>query len=112
MAIQIKDQAGNQWIVIPSPEYVDGKSGNTLLEMADRLGKAGALCIAFDMTTTQVVNSVGISRLIEVIESNAQRGGRVAFCTARPILTKTFKIMGLLGKAQLVSVVDDLANLT
>ncbi len=112
MATQIKDRAGNQWIVIASPDYVDGKGGQTLLDVAERLGKAGAFYAAFDMTSTQVVNSVGIARLIEVIEAYDERGGRVAFCTTRPILVKTFKIMGLLGKAVLVPSVRELADLT
>ncbi|MCH7789858.1 MAG: anti-anti-sigma factor, partial [Acidobacteria bacterium] len=63
------------------------------------------------MTQTQVVNSVGISRLIEIIEICDQKAGGVVFCTTRPILMKTFKIMGLLTKARLVARVEDLATL-
>ncbi len=63
------------------------------------------------MTKTQVVNSVGVSRLIEIIEICDQKAGGVVFCTTRPILMKTFKIMGLLTKARLVVRVDEIATL-
>ena len=108
---QIKDTIGNAWLVVDSPRYFDGNTGQKLLDAVKKLAEGGVIRFAFDMTETQVVNSVGVSRLIEIIELCDQKAGGVAFCTTRPILLKTFKIMGLLLKARVVDAVDDVAGL-
>jgi len=108
---QIKDSDGNVWLIIDSPRYFDGNTGQKLLDGIKKLVEVGYVRFAFDMAETQVVNSVGVSRLIEAIELCDGKGGGIVFCTSRPILLKTFKIMGLLLKARVVGSVDDVARL-
>ena len=107
----ISDSIGNSWLVVESPRYFDGKTGQSVLDAVKKLADGGVVRFAFDMTETQVVNSVGVSRLIEAIELCDEKAGGVVFCTTRPILVKTFKIMGLLTKARLVDEVQDVAKL-
>lgn len=109
--VQIADAVGNTWLVVESPRYFDGTTGQKMLDAVKKLVDGGVIRFAFDMTETQVVNSVGVSRLIEIIELCDGKAGGVVFCTTRPILTKTFKIMGLLTKARLVATVDDVKGL-
>ena len=106
---KITDRDGRLWVVIPTPSYIDGRSGQELLDVAYKLLEAGVNRLLFNMGDTRVVNSVGISRLIEMIEKFDESGGSVAFCTARPIIIKTFRIMGLLQKASVYSSVQELA---
>lgn len=108
---QIEDAAGNTWLVLESPRYFDGNTGQKVLDAIRKLVDGGVIRFAFDMTETQVVNSVGVSRLIEIIELCDQKAGGIVFCTTRPILLKTFRIMGLLLKARVVDRVDDVAGL-
>ena len=51
---------------------------------------------ALNLEKSRVVNSIGISILIEVIEKVKAREGKVAFCSVTATIAKTFRIMGLL----------------
>ena len=42
-----------------------------------------------------MVNSIGVSILIEVIEKLQDIDGKLGFCNLAPIVEKTFNIMGL-----------------
>ena len=44
---------------------------------------------------TKIVNSIGISILIEIIEKMIEIDGKLAFCCLTPTIEKTFHIMGL-----------------
>ena len=44
---------------------------------------------------TKIVNSIGISILIEIIEKMLEIDGKLAFCSLTPTIEKTFQIMGL-----------------
>ena len=48
-----------------------------------------------------IVNSVGISFLIEVIEAVKEKGGQTVFCSVSATIAKTFRIMGLLQSASI-----------
>ena len=47
------------------------------------------------MGNTKVVNSIGVSILIEIIEKLQQVDGKLGYCNLAPIVDKTFKIMGI-----------------
>ena len=77
------------------------KSQNTIIDIYDIfLTQADAsTIIGFDSTTItilqQIVNSIGASILIELIEQLQDIDGQLVFCDLAPIIEKTFKIMGL-----------------
>ena len=48
-----------------------------------------------------MVNSIGVSILIEIIEKLQDINGKLGFCNLVPIVEKTFKIMGLTQYATL-----------
>jgi anti-anti-sigma factor len=48
-----------------------------------------------NLERTRIVNSIGISILIEVLEKVMDRNGKLAFCGLTPTIDKTFRIMGL-----------------
>ena len=49
-----------------------------------------------NLENSRVINSIGISILIEVIEKVKAHEGKVAFCSVTTNIAKTFRIMGLL----------------
>ena len=105
---QIVDPQGRQWVVLPAPPYIDGGSGQKLLDISLRLIEEGVSHLALDMGNTRVVNSIGISRLIQMIEMLEERNGTLAFCTPNKTIAKTFRIMGLLRKAALYTSVEEI----
>lgn len=60
------DQTGNQWVV-RYQIYVDGSLGQKFPDATARLLDADVRLVAFDMTETQVVKSVGVLMMIEVV---------------------------------------------
>ena len=48
-----------------------------------------------NLDQSKIVNSIGASILIEIIEELQTVDGSLNFCNLAPIIAKTFKIMGL-----------------
>ena len=48
-----------------------------------------------NLERSSVVNSIGVSILIEIIEKLQDSDGKLAYYNLAPIVEKTFKIMGL-----------------
>jgi anti-anti-sigma regulatory factor len=47
------------------------------------------------MAGTKIVNSIGVSILIEIIEKLQEVNGKIGYYNLAPIVSKTFTIMGL-----------------
>ncbi|MHB0969706.1 MAG: STAS domain-containing protein [Thermoanaerobaculia bacterium] len=74
------NNVGGEEIANRAYELIDGSDTRTLL---------------LNLRETKIVNSIGISILIEIIEKMNEKGGRLAFCCLTPVIQKTFQIMGL-----------------
>jgi anti-anti-sigma factor len=48
-----------------------------------------------NMAGTKIVNSIGVSILIEIIEKLQEVNGKIGYYNLAPIVAKTFNIMGL-----------------
>jgi anti-anti-sigma factor len=59
----------------------------------------GVRTLLLNLRETKIVNSIGISILIEIIEKMIEKEGRIAFCSLTPVIHKTFQIMGLANYA-------------
>ena len=55
----------------------------------------GKKLFLLDLQNTKVVNSIGVSILIEIIEKLQDIDGRLGYFNLAPIVEKTFNIMGL-----------------
>ena len=58
--------------------------------------------VVIDLEKSKMINSIGISYLLEIIETLNQKEGKLVFVNLDPTIEKTFKIMGLFqfaGKA-------------
>ena len=103
------DRENQQWIVLPGEPYIDGKSGQKILDLATKVLDQGLTRIAIDLSPTRVVNSVGISRFILMIETFKPKGGQIAFCGPNSGVAKTLRIMGLLQKSALFASIEEAA---
>jgi anti-anti-sigma factor len=61
----------------------------------------GAKTLLLNLRDTKIVNSIGISILIEIIEKMMEKEGTIAFCCLTPVILKTFQIMGLANYAKI-----------
>ncbi len=94
-------------MVIPSPPYVDGGTGQKLLDASKKLLEIGRKHLVVNLEAVRAVNSLGIARLIEMLERFDQNGGCVAFCISSATVMKTFRIMGIARKAVLYGSIQE-----
>ena len=75
--------------------YINNLGGEEIASRAYELMDDGVRTLLLNLKETKIVNSIGISILIEVIEKMTEKDGRIAFCCLTPVIQKTFQIMGL-----------------
>jgi anti-anti-sigma factor len=90
--------------VIHTDGYINNQGGEEIARVAYELIDKGHKNLLLDLAGTKIVNSIGISILIEIIEKMLEIEGKLAFCSLTPTIEKTFHIMGL---AQYASIYPD-----
>ncbi len=81
--------------VIYTEGYINNQGGEEIAKEAFKLIDDGEKTLLLNLAGTKIVNSIGISILIEIIERMLDIDGRLAFCSLTPTIEKTFHIMGL-----------------
>ncbi|HEV8631342.1 MAG TPA: STAS domain-containing protein [Thermoanaerobaculia bacterium] len=80
--------------------YINNQGGEEIAQAANTLMEEGYRTLLLNLAGSKIVNSIGISILIEVLERMLELEGRLAFCCLTPTIQKTFHIMGLTQYAQ------------
>src|SRR5881392_2687029 len=81
--------------------YINNVGGEEIANRAYELMDQGATTLLLNLRETKIVNSIGISILIEIIEKMMDKGGKIGFCCLTPVIHKTFQIMGLANYASI-----------
>jgi len=81
--------------------YINNEGGEAISREACRLLDQGVRSLLIDLQATRIINSIGISLLLEVLERTLDLGGTLGFCCLSPSIAKTFQIMGLAQYARL-----------
>ena len=81
--------------VVYTDGYINNQGGEEIAKVAYELLDEGYRCLLLNLAGTKIVNSIGISILIEIIEKMIEIDGKLAFCNLTPTIDKTFHIMGL-----------------
>jgi anti-anti-sigma factor len=81
--------------VIYTEGYINNQGGEEIAKVAYELLDAGYKVLLLNLAGTKIVNSIGISILIEIIEKMIEINGKLGFCCLTPTIEKTFHIMGL-----------------
>ena len=90
--------------VIYTEGYINNQGGEEIAKVAYQLIDEGNKSLLLHLGGTKIVNSIGISILIEIIEKMLEIGGSLSFCNLTPTIAKTFHIMGL---SQYAGIHDD-----
>ena len=85
----------NGVVVVSTEGYFNKDLGEALKEITDQEIKEGHKSFLINLDQSKIVNSIGASILIEIIEELQTVEGSLNFCNLAPIIAKTFKIMGL-----------------
>ena len=93
------ERRGTDGAVLFTKGYINNVGGEEIANRAYELMDDGVRTLLLNLRETKIVNSIGISILIEIIEKMIEKGGRIAFCCLTPVIHKTFHIMGLANYA-------------
>jgi len=85
----------NEIIIIKTSGYLNNIGGEKISEACYSEIENGAKYFLLDLENSKVVNSIGVSILIEIIEKLQDIDGRLGYYNLAPIVSKTFKIMGI-----------------
>jgi len=94
LKLTVDDQRGGL-SVIYTDGYINNQGGEEIARVAYELIDKGQKRLLLNLAGTKIVNSIGISILIEIIEKMLEIEGRLGFCHLTPTIHKTFHIMGL-----------------
>jgi anti-anti-sigma factor len=81
--------------ILATDGYINNQGGEEIARESYKQLESGARALIMNIEKTRIVNSIGISILIEVLERVMDRKGVLAFCGLTPTIDKTFRIMGL-----------------
>ena len=95
-------------LVMKTEGYINNTGGEKISEEFSSHYENGVTKLLLDIEGSKVVNSIGISFLIEIIEKLNDKGGKLYFSNLDPSIEKTFTIMGLFQFAEKVSSVDEI----
>jgi len=93
-------------LVLKTDGYINNVAGEKIVkEFSNHFG-AGMNKVVIDMEKSKVINSIGISYLLEVIEKLNENNGKLVFTSLDPTIEKTFNIMGLFQFAEKADSID------
>ena len=94
-------------LIITTSGYVNNVGGAAIAEEFQRHFAGGIREVVINLGQSKVVNSVGMSFLIEMIEQLNEANGRLVFTNLDPAVEKMLAIMGLFQFAGKENTVED-----
>lgn len=94
-SFNVETKEVNNIVVITTDGYLNNFGGEQIAAVCTQKMSEGKNKFLLNMGNTKVVNSIGVSILIEIIEKLQQVDGKLGYCNLAPIVDKTFKIMGI-----------------
>jgi len=94
-----KDVVTEGFGLIAAAGYINNEGGQAIADAATELIAGGCGTLLIDLEGTRIINSIGVSILLEIMEKLLEDKGRLAFCNLTPTISKTFEIMGLVQYA-------------
>ena len=99
--LRVAVERRNGGAILYTRGYINNVGGEEIANRAYELMDGGVRALLLNLRDTKIVNSIGISILIEIIEKMIDRGGKIGFCCLTPVIHKTFQIMGLANYASI-----------
>ena len=82
-------------VIIKTSGYLNNVGGEKIADACYKEIDNGKNLFLLDLEESKVVNSIGVSILIEIIEKLQEVDGKLGYFNLAPIVEKTFTIMGL-----------------
>ena len=82
-------------VIIKTSGYINNEAGEQIADTCSKNIDEGITKFLLDLEKSSIVNSIGVSIIIEIIEKLQEVNGHIGYYNLAPIVAKTFKIMGL-----------------
>lgn len=107
----LKSEILNNCLVIKTSGYVNNVGGETIVKEFEKYFNNGITNVVIDLADSKVVNSIGISYLLEIIEQLIEKKGKLVFTSMDSAIDKSFTIMGMFHFAEKADSVEDAMKL-
>ncbi len=87
-------------LIMKTSGYINNTAGEKITNEFMKHKDEGVNKVIMDLQDSKVVNSIGVSYLIEIIEKLNESNGKLYFLNLDPTIEKTFSIMGLFQFAE------------
>ncbi|MFO7526094.1 MAG: STAS domain-containing protein [Ignavibacteriaceae bacterium] len=91
-------------LVLKTDGYINNTGGEKVVQEFSKYPDVTKLVL--NLENSRVVNSIGISHIIEIVEKLNQSNGKLVFTNLDPTIEKTFNIMGLFQFAEKADTVE------
>ena len=95
MDFSLKTRSEGDVVIIETSGYLNNVGGEQIANECYKEIDNGKKMFLLDLENSKVVNSIGVSILIEIIEKLQEIDGKLGYYNLAPIVEKTFNIMGL-----------------
>ena len=95
MDFTLQSRSEGDVVIIETSGYLNNVGGEKISEVCYKEIDSGKKLFLLNLENSKVVNSIGVSILIEIIEKLQDVDGRLGYYNLAPIVEKTFNIMGL-----------------
>ena len=102
----LSSEVQNDVLIMHTSGYVNNVGGEKIAKEFDKHFENGVSKVVINLEKSKVVNSIGISFLIEVIDKLSETDGRLIFTNLDSAIEKTLSIMGLFNYAGKEETVD------
>jgi anti-anti-sigma factor len=85
----------NDIVILKTNGYINNVAGEQIAESCYKSIDEGKKKFLLNLENSNIVNSIGVSIIIEIIEKLQEVDGHIGYYNLAPIVAKTFKIMGL-----------------
>lgn len=103
---KLKSELVNDSLVMKASGYVNNVGGETIVKEFEKHFNNGTTNVIIDLADSKVVNSIGISYLLEIIEKLMEKKGKLIFTNLDSAIDKSFSIMGIFHFAEKALSVD------
>jgi len=93
--------------ILETSGYLNNFGGDRVASICKQGISEGKRKLLINMKDTKMVNSIGVSILIEVIEDLQGVNGKIGYYNVVPIVEKTFNIMGITNYSKIYSSEED-----
>jgi len=107
---KLESELRDNCLIIATSGYVNNEGGEKISDEFNGHFENGIKKLVINLEKSKVVNSIGISFLIEIIEKLNDAGGKLIFTNLDSSIEKTLMIMGLFNYAGKETTVDEALN--